>query len=126
MKKGFTLLEVMVVSVILGILATIALPVYNTSRERIFDNQAKADLKLMWSAEKNYYLDMQYYYPSTGSITDLVTINNALTMDLPANVNKRWNYSVFNTGCCQASRTIGTKNWRIRIAETDPVSGTCP
>jgi prepilin-type N-terminal cleavage/methylation domain-containing protein len=134
MKKGFTLLEIVVVIVILGVMAVLAMPAYNRAKELAFDNQVKADLKLMLSAEKNYYMDMNFYYPLAGGTDSVITsINSALSVTLSAGPDRRWDYSVKSvtspkSSCCQATRFNGpnSRSWRIQSSETDVVSGTCP
>ena len=46
-KKGFTLVELMVVVVIIGILTAIAIPVYNSVQERAETNACHANLRII-------------------------------------------------------------------------------
>jgi Tfp pilus assembly protein PilE len=110
--------------VVLAILATITLPAYFKTQEHIFDNQAKADLKLIIVAEKNYNFDMGYYYYSS----DITLLNNNLGLNLPAASNRKWNYSTALAGsaCAQATRTTGTvRYWHMHVADTEPVNTAC-
>ena len=62
-KKGFTLLELLVVVLIIGILAAVALPQYQKSVQRSRNAQLKAVLNALYQAEKNYFLaNGQYSY----------------------------------------------------------------
>lgn len=127
MKNGFTVLELVIVIVILAILATIALPAYNQSREVTYNNQAKADLKLIMNSEKNYYLDMGYYYPSSGSVTNIDAINRNLSIGVPSGSERRWNITVNSAGCGQATRFGGDgRIWHMNITDAEPSSSACP
>ncbi len=53
--KGFTLVEVLVVMVILGILATIAIPTYRGYLRNSYRNEAKAHLENLVLLEKRYF-----------------------------------------------------------------------
>ena len=59
--KGFTLVEVMVVVIIIGVLAAIGIPQYTKTLEKGKMREAEANLYTMYMAEKMYKLD----HPST-------------------------------------------------------------
>lgn len=62
--KGFTLIEVMVVVVILGILAAVVVPNIMDEPEKARINKAKQDIRALEEALNRYKLD-NYDYPST-------------------------------------------------------------
>ena len=90
-KKGFTLVELMVVIIIMGILATLAIPNYNNSLERALGQEAKANLKLIAAAERIYRMETNTYYPSFGNETNIANINSNLKLSL---TEAKWDYSV--------------------------------
>ena len=55
-NKGFTLIELMIVVVILGILATIALPQFQTSKENAHMAACKSDCKHAYEAAVCYFM----------------------------------------------------------------------
>ena len=63
-KMGFTLIELLVVVLIIGILASVALPQYNKAVEKSRVSEAKAIMKAMSDAKKIYYME-QGAEPST-------------------------------------------------------------
>jgi general secretion pathway protein G len=63
-SRGFTLIEIMVVVVILGILAAIVVPKLASEPDKARVAKAKQDIRALESALQLYRLD-NYYYPST-------------------------------------------------------------
>ena len=63
-QQGFTLIEIMVVVVILGILAAIIVPRIADEPDKARVVKAKQDIRALESALEAYRLD-NFYYPST-------------------------------------------------------------
>lgn len=65
---GFTLVEIMIVIVIVGILATIAIPAGLAQRRKAYDSQARSDLRNTVTAMETFLLeDALQRYPVSGS-----------------------------------------------------------
>ena len=84
MKKGFTLIEVLIVVIILGILATIAVPQFTRVVERARRGEALTIMAGVQTGQRLYSLE-----------NDSFTTNLNLLDAVIAN-NKYWNYSMLS------------------------------
>jgi type IV pilus assembly protein PilA len=64
--RGFTLVELLIVIIIIGVLAGIAIPLFVNQRTKAWDAQAKSDLNSMSLAEESYLT-------TNGSYTTVMT-----------------------------------------------------
>jgi type IV pilus assembly protein PilA len=60
-KRGFTLIELMIVVAIIGILAAIAIPNFIRFQARSKQGEAKANLKSMFTAERAFFQEKDRY-----------------------------------------------------------------
>ena len=90
--RAFTLLEIIVVVIIVGILASLGIANYSGTKEKAIGKEAIANLKMVAAAEKVYRLETGSYYPADGStISSLTTINSDLKLSL---TDRNWVYSI--------------------------------
>jgi type IV pilus assembly protein PilE len=82
--SGFTLIEVMVVTVIIAILATIAFPTYQTYVRRSNRAAAEALLMDMATRQQQRFLDVRSYAPTVAD----------LGIAVPAEVSDHYNIAI--------------------------------
>ena len=136
-RKGFTLFELVIVIVIIGILATFGVSQYNPMRESALNKEAIANLKLIQAAQKVYNMENGHYANCltmgwAGNAE--ACINDNLKLSLPANSNPNasWDYETYGTisapGCVHCRRRASnTREFHIGIHEdeVDTTTGSC-
>ncbi|MCH7490846.1 MAG: type II secretion system protein, partial [Gemmatimonadetes bacterium] len=80
-RSGFTLIELLIVVVIIGILASIAIPKFGSTKGKAYLAAMKSDLRNLATAQEAYLYDFATYYqgavPGAGiaySVTPGVTV----------------------------------------------------
>jgi len=82
-KKGFSLLELLVVIGIIAILLAIAAVSYSTIQKKSRDARRQADLKSIQQAAEQYYAACGFTYPNFGSGTSEILCTDPTRMILP-------------------------------------------
>lgn len=60
-KAGFTLAEILIVLMVIGVLVTISLPRFSTMLEKFNAEEGKQAIWAIYTAEKHYYLENDAY-----------------------------------------------------------------
>jgi len=83
-SRGFTLIELLIVVVIIGILASIAIPKFANTKEKAYLASMKSDLRNLATAEEAFLFDSLYYTTSTVALNNFrastgvtITVNEA-------------------------------------------------
>lgn len=96
MKRAFTLVEMLIVVVLIGILAGLGMPQYFKTKEHALGNEAIANLKLISAAEKIHRMETGLYYPSPAATeSDAANINSNLKLMV---TESNWDYAITTTG----------------------------
>ncbi len=61
-QKGFSLIELMIVVVIIGILSTIAVPQYQNFQKKAKQSEAKTNLSSLFTTMKTFQAEWNQYY----------------------------------------------------------------
>jgi prepilin-type N-terminal cleavage/methylation domain-containing protein len=124
-RSAFTLTELLVVVVLVGILAVLAMPSFRNAQRRAIDKEAKTNLKIMETAYKVRVLE-----EGAGAVcSDNSDCNNTFDLDLPpAPPAGNWLYQAVVTGLSdysfQATGSKGTPStgWQMDVGDDEPTS----
>ena len=80
--NGFTLIEVLIVTVVLGILAALAIPRYSKARQNGYIAAVRSDLENMALSQEAYFSDNDAY------ASDVATLEYALSGGVAISINE--------------------------------------
>lgn len=81
-RQGFTLIELIIVVVVIGVLAAIAVPKFFLTRERAYRSSMKADLRSLSTVQEIYHVANFTYSNS------LVTLEMATSRGVVVSINE--------------------------------------
>jgi len=102
-EKGFTLVELMIVVVIIGILASIAIPKFTALISKTKVSEAKTILRQIINLEKTFYLTNSLY----SAIAEGAD-NEDIGFTQPAATNRRFEYKFDIVGAAPFTGSLAT------------------
>jgi len=106
---GFTLVELIIVIIIIGILSFLGMPMYIRAMEGSRNKEAKSQLSLIAEAERMHWLEERNYI----TCNDISDCNDKLHLNLPQ--GSSWDYTVSSSGASSFSAQAVRKEADNRV-----------
>ncbi len=117
--KGFTIIELLIVMVVIGILATVVVPQFTTAKTKSFDAAAKADLRNMIVAQEDYFTDMQAYTDVSVPAGGRADLDSDGTEDFRASQRVALQVTAYTDGFLITSEHAASPNtWCVNSSST--------
>ncbi|MBI1863469.1 prepilin-type N-terminal cleavage/methylation domain-containing protein [Candidatus Microgenomates bacterium] len=115
-KKGYTLLELLVVIAIIAIIATVGLVSFNGTQKKARDTRRRGDLRTIANALEQYYAVCGSVYPTppggvATAIYTTISCPNPATTIMTTVPKDPTGSSYTCTGCSATTYQIGTAGW---------------
>ena len=99
LRAGFTLIELLIVIVILGILATIAIPKFGNTRERAYFKTMISDLRNLSVQQEVYYSDPNSGFQYSSNLAALaINTSPGVTLNPSGVTNQGWQATATHAG----------------------------
>jgi len=95
-RDGFTLIELLIVVVIVGILATIAIPKFSSTREKAFVSSVRTDIRNLASQQEIYFSQNMEYAATTTALN--MTVSEGIVITINESSNLGWAATAYHVG----------------------------
>jgi len=126
-KKGFTLLEVLIVVIIIGVLAAIALPQYVNTIEKARSAEATSNIGALRSSFDRYWYEQSALAASYTSAAFVKTYAGSLKLDIDnpnADSNRLFDYALTDGDTSLVAKSYTVRAERIGKSSTHWVQWT--
>ncbi|MEW1957556.1 prepilin-type N-terminal cleavage/methylation domain-containing protein [Kineococcus sp. NPDC059986] len=110
---GFTLVELLVVMIVVGILAAIAVPVFIAQKSKAADAAVKTDLRTIAQSEETYFTDYERYLAV--STTSSPTIIDPIRLSPDVSVQVKLNAA--GSSYCIIGSSTRTSNVWVHVSD---------
>jgi type IV pilus assembly protein PilA len=115
---GFTLMEILVVVIVIGVLAAIAIPLYLSQRQKGYDASVKSDLRVYSRELETYSTDHEGAYPAVTEFGQaaggVVTVATGITVRASNGNTFGYFLNTAKTAFCVVSvNAKGTRPWEF-------------
>jgi prepilin-type N-terminal cleavage/methylation domain-containing protein len=126
-SKGFTLIELIIVIVIVGILALVAIPRYFANVEKARKAEALSSMRAIREAIMGYYA-ANNAQPTTNSFPITVTIDgeNVMVVERPSSSNFNYSYTASTVTATHSGAGICTYTMSIADGTVGKSPASCP
>lgn len=124
-KRGFTLLEVLIVIVILGVVAGLAIPIYSSQIERARGQEALMNLGALREAAQRYYSSNNSYTSMSVRVFNIPQASTDLDIDPNNPAGGVTNIFTYTVAVSSSTAYILTATRRTGLGTPpDPPAGT--
>lgn len=117
--RGFTLIELMIVTVVIGILVAIVVPSFTNLKTKSFDSESKSDLRNMLTSEEAYFAEYQAYQTASVPIGGRVDLDSDGKHDFQASAGVTVVVTAYSDGLQATAKHQSSPNtWCINSSST--------
>ena len=122
---GFTLLELMVVVIIVGVIAAFAIPNYNKSMQKAHERDMLAQLTAVHAANLLFRSYDGNYWDTGGTDKNMAQINSALSINIISDSSTTYNYNSANGSSYTATADWDAYTLQVTEAAIDTANNPC-
>jgi len=124
--KGFTLMELMVVVIIIGIIAAFAIPNYSKSVQKAHERDMLTQLTSIHASNLLYRSYDGKYWDTGGTLqNDLAVINSTLSINIIANGGTTYTYNSADGSSYTATASWDAYTLKVTEAAIDAANPCC-